>query len=760
MKVKEKIPPERERNEILNGFYQSCLQGINMASPPKDFLSSIGLDHSRLNHLAFASGQGHHGKSEDFKNRWVSCGLLTPSDAPVREEGMTAYTPFGSYGIIFPMRNQRNEIVNFYAYRFKVSPHRGEYLCDEGLYPAHPSLKTTRLFLCETMIDAASLIQAEALENRDAVIALKHGELTDDIRTAIRSLAELGSLVVLAKDENKEVMNELTRITSAKVTAALLADGDSLNDMLLKYGGDGVLKFIEEITTEKQDASGFFQISESEFFYKGKQVSYHIHGMVSTNPQIMQFDFEIESHFDGSLLNVRIDLQDYRRANERLYFFTEGKQLDFNLMLLELEQIRNQLDGIRREQAKRKTTGEKGFSVKADKVAKNILRAENLFSELDQLIEKSGVIGENKNRLLLYLIAGSFKFKKCNLHAVIHASDISSGSELARKIAGLIPENDTYHIELTSSRTFRYFGNTAIHNKCIVIPDYSGVTSNHGIHDLKRLQAQGSIVNDAPVKGADGYLSTVKQEVKGHTSSIGACVNSKKFFEGEPRTVLVGMDHSKEQIRLLMDHDCRIMAGEVDFKEQEEAKEVLRYVIRNLGSLETVNPFSSALMLPQEIGNARMLSMQLHCFVSLITLFNQHQRQRDASGRVITQKEDVKIGTDLFLDSIMVNVDEIDAGTRDFFNRFKALLLAMPQKREAMMSSLEIQKALNISKSHANRFLKTLLSHEYIQKEGHRNMGFSYRIRNWDELDPVKEMIQGQLGGFGEPNPDGSPDAA
>src|SRR5690606_8354490 len=133
-----------------------------------------------------------------------------------------------------------------------------------------------------------------------------------------------------------------------------------------------------------------------------------------------------------------------------------------------------------------------------------------------------------------------------------------------------------------------------------------------------------------------------RDTVYAHASSIGACRNSKRYFEGQPRTVLVSMDNSQEQMQCLMEYDCLVMSGQVDIKAQEQAKELLQYVIRNVYSKEVVNPHASALMLPLNVRNARMLTLQLNSFVSLIALFRQYQKEPDKIGRIVVSKEDIQ----------------------------------------------------------------------------------------------------------------------
>lgn len=734
--------------EILKYLHQSFITGINnfKATAPREFLEKIGLDFQKL-HLGFNSGQFHHRKDDAFKAPFIELGVLTKSDAPVREPGMIGYSTFGDYGIIFPLKDEAGNIVSMYAHRIKLQVPKGEYLNDSGIYPGFPSQRTTRLFLTNNVIDGATLIQSDVMENRDAVIALKDGHLTEDIKKAIESLDELTQIIVLGKEANEDLTEQLKNLTTAQVVLAELPS-DSLNEFWLNHGTDGLLKFLDEVE-ESTSSTGFQMISDREFFYNGREVDYYIQGVLSNNRTLLELDFEIKADADDDVLRVKLDLLDDRGTEEKIYFWTENKELNCNQIILELKQIKGELEKVRRDHYKPEK--QRGFSTKQDKHAKELLKSKDLFGKLNELIGRAGIVGEEKSRLLLYLIASSYKFK-FNLHAVIHAEDMTTGSELASKIAGLIPETEQYFIDITSSRTFRYYGNSKINDKLILIPDYSGVTSSKAINDLKRLQAKGQIISDAPTKGDNGEVVTNRTEVQGHCSSIGACRNSKKYFEGQPRTVLVSMDNSHEQMQRLMEYDCLLMSGQIDEKSQEQAKELLQYIIRNVYSKEVVNPHAFALMLPLNVRNARMLTLQLNCFVSLIALFRQHQKQTDKLGRIVVTKEDIQTALDLYLDALMVTIDELDAGTRDFFGKLKAFAMTKPEKQKAKLYSLDIQKALGLSKSHTNRFLSTLVDHEYVQKEGHRNQGFSYMVTHWDESNTIKQMILERLATHRDPN--------
>lgn len=182
----------------LETLFQSFETGIrsSKAIKPKEYLKNIGLDYAELR-IGFNSGQFHHRETQESKDEFEVLGVLKKSDAGVRQEDLTAYTAFGRYGLIFPLMDKENRIVNYFALRIKLETLKEEYLNSEGIYPAYPSPLTKRLYLAPTVIDCASLIQSKALENRDAVMAMHNGELLPQHIEAIKSLYELEEIIIL-----------------------------------------------------------------------------------------------------------------------------------------------------------------------------------------------------------------------------------------------------------------------------------------------------------------------------------------------------------------------------------------------------------------------------------------------------------------------------------------------------------------------------------------------------------------------------------
>lgn len=182
----------------LETLFQSFETGIrsSKAINTKEYLKSIGLDYAEIR-IGFNSGQFHHRETQEFKNDFEALGMLKKSDAGVRKEDLTAYTVFGRDGLIFPLVDKENRIVNYFALRFKLETPKEEYLNSEGIYPAYPSPLTKRLYLAPTVIDCASLMQSKALENRDAVMAMHNGQLLPQHIEAVKSLCELEEIIII-----------------------------------------------------------------------------------------------------------------------------------------------------------------------------------------------------------------------------------------------------------------------------------------------------------------------------------------------------------------------------------------------------------------------------------------------------------------------------------------------------------------------------------------------------------------------------------
>ncbi len=190
----------RKKIEILKKIHISLSNGIRAgkAKEPRKWLDKKGLSID-LSYACFNSGQMHHRREDCFIKDLAGVGFLKEQGVNGKKKGNPpSYSSFGKEAIIFPLKNENNEVVNFYAIRIRVEKQQPEYLNEEGIYPCYPHAFTKRLFITKCILDAATLLETKVLDNRDAVIALNEGIIKEHHLIAIENLMELEEIIYIS----------------------------------------------------------------------------------------------------------------------------------------------------------------------------------------------------------------------------------------------------------------------------------------------------------------------------------------------------------------------------------------------------------------------------------------------------------------------------------------------------------------------------------------------------------------------------------
>lgn len=189
---------ELTRIAVLTKMFTYFKNAIHNSKPAQEYLQQRGLDFTKTE-VGYNSGQFHHGtrKDEALIQSCLKYGLLLDLGLKART-GDTAYKPFGKLGIVFPLKNQQNQIVSLY-FRSTLSEktQRHFYLRErQGLYPSYPKKETKRLILTESIIDAATLLEQEKIKSNYEVLALfGTNGLTEEHTEAVSQLKELEEII-------------------------------------------------------------------------------------------------------------------------------------------------------------------------------------------------------------------------------------------------------------------------------------------------------------------------------------------------------------------------------------------------------------------------------------------------------------------------------------------------------------------------------------------------------------------------------------
>jgi hypothetical protein len=150
------------------------------------------------------------------------------------------------------------------------------------------------------------------------------------------------------------------------------------------------------------------------------------------------------------------------------------------------------------------------LSEQEKKVAVDFLQAPDLLSLTNAYIGQSGVIGEENNRLLMYLIFTSRK-RDQPLHVISLGASGTGKSHLQEKVGELMPNEEKIEITSLSQNAFYYFGRQELKHKLILIEDLDG--AGEVLYPLRKLQSKKVITKSISYKNSAGETKTIFKSV-------------------------------------------------------------------------------------------------------------------------------------------------------------------------------------------------------------------------------------------------------
>jgi energy-coupling factor transporter ATP-binding protein EcfA2 len=498
------------------------------------------------------------------------------------------------------------------------------------------------------------------------------------------------------------------------------------------------------------------QIHEHKLLMRTGRNHYYVLGSVPQDLSSMRVTLLIEELPTGRKERTKIDL--YERE-EMKSFSMEMAHLSGQSpeeIESELQTLTDLLEKFRDAQVE---TVRPGFqSKKAPTVLhKNkelecikFLSSKNLMQKLDRLIEKTGVVGEENTRKLLFVIASTYKMTT-PLHALVQGTSGSGKSHLINSIGGCLPPEDVLSMTRVTSKSFYHYSKEELVDKVILIQDYDGL-DEEAQYAFRELQSAGNISSSTTYKDKYGNLISAVKCVKSHFASMLATTKAEVYYDNMSRSVIIGVDESDEQTSRIIEYQNKKLAGLIDGREEKEIKEFLQNCIRCIKPYEVVNRYADKIRLPAEAKMLRRLNSHYQAFVKQITILHQHQREKDDLGRLIAEPEDLQIACDILFDAIMLKVDDLDTCLRQFFDRMKLFIQSQAKEKGAKLyefqfTQRDVRLFLNTSKTQCFRYMEDLELLEYVQKVGgYANRGFKYKIVFWDDMEKMRTKVKAELG--------------
>ena len=363
----------------------------------------------------------------------------------------------------------------------------------------------------------------------------------------------------------------------------------------------------------------------------------------------------------------------------------------------------------------------------------DFLKQDNLLQELNKLIEQSGIVGEANSRLLLFIIASSYKTKS-PLHAIVQGSSGSGKTHLISKIADIIPQEDVLRFTRITESSLYNWGEYELVNKLLIIEDLDGL-KEEAMFAMRELISNQRLSSSVSIKDKKGNIKSTKKEVKGVFSSLSATTKGEIYEDNMSRSFLLAVDESQDQTDKIINYQNKRIAGEINEKDQEKAKELLQKIIRALKVEEVQNPYATQIQLPENVHKKRRLNEMFQSIIKQITIINQYQR-RASAGKIVTEIVDIENAVEILFESIILKIDELDGSLRQFFEKLKKKF------KTDDFTRFEAMETTGFKKTQLQYYINQLVQLEYIKQYGHGNKGYKYKIFHFDDIQSVRKKLK------------------
>ena len=446
-------------------------------------------------------------------------------------------------------------------------------------------------------------------------------------------------------------------------------------------------------------------------------------------------------------ITVKLDLWDYKQVDATCKLVAEKLGIDYGELENDLLSLSQELETYRNQQEKqgKPTSTAKRLDEHTISECLSFLKTKDLLKNINQMIEQAGITGEETNRILLFVIASSYKMND-TLHGLIQGSSGSGKTRLLKVISELMPDEDVKRYTRVTDNSLYNQDEYFFVNKLVCFEDLDGLKEDAQLA-VRELQSNEILVTSTSIKDANGSIRGGERIVRGPIASLSCTTRGEIYEDNISRCFLIAVDESMEQTKRIIQYQNRMSAGAVNRKSQEQAKQFLQNCVRLLKPKEVINPYANQIHLPEEAHKIRRLNELYQSFVKQITLINQYQRQEDKRGRLISKKEDLQLALDILFESILLKVDELDGSLRQFYEKLKTYMEKKGKGEE--FTRFEVREATGVSKTQQHYYIQKLVELEYIQQRGYANRGYKYKIVYWDNIEAtrkkIKEYLQKQL---------------
>ena len=731
-------------------FYSKSLSS---SKEPISYLETRGISpkvFSRFS-VGYSNGKLKDLVSSSQKKELKSIGIFN-------EKGYEAFKD----SVVFPLFDSAGKVTGLYGRKLASSakvkhlylkgPHRGL------LNRKSASVYREEIILTESIIDALSLIQL-GIEN--VIPCYGTNGFTEEHLSLLKD--ERVKLVTIAFDNDGAGRSSAEKLRERLITEGFpvkviypkeskdwnefltLTDktGDTtVSDPVLSRKGrkEEVLELLTsaEITYPKGKSPDFSVSKEKgKYVFTAGDISYRLLGVKELFVSNLRVNIRAEK---GEM--SFIDNSDLYSARSRTSFSLHLSRLfDVESGRIEKDLIRI-VEYLEDERDKSLSSGEeKTYELSESEIelGMEFLTSENLFDRIVQDTELLGYVGEEINKILIYLAASSRKLDD-PISVIVMSESAAGKSYLIDTIKKLIPPEDVVSMTSLSEQALNYLPEDGLKHKFLVMGEavHSDVVEHQiremlSAHELSRLVT----TKDEKTGKMTSKLTTKEVIVSAVMSSTDYDLNAENIS----RFFVINADESDSQT----DRIYQLQRKGQQLKSVYEKKTKLPEVIkvhhaaqRLLQQRLIINPLAEYLDFPKSMMRFRRdhgRFLELIASICHLRQFQKEEKESDGVKYIECDLIDYELAYKIIKETLASSMNSIPQSALILYQEIRDMVSKKAKNEnlkvyEIGFSQREIREYSELGQRSVKKYMKLLADYEYLQVGGVRARGSrnSYRL--------------------------------
>jgi DNA primase len=379
------------------------------------------------------------------------------------------------------------------------------------------------------------------------------------------------------------------------------------------------------------------------------------------------------------------------------------------------------------------------------KLGMEFLKSDDLFDRIVEDTELLGYVGEEINKILVYLAASSRKLDD-PLSVMLMSESASGKSYLIDTVKKLIPPEDVVSLTSISDQALNYFPENGLKHKFLSMGEavHSEVVE-HQIREMLSSHELSRMVTTKDEKTGQMVSRSVRSDVI--VSTVMSSTNYDLNAENLSRFFVANADESEEQTDRIFHLQRKAHQLKNILEKKARVPEVLKVhhaAQRLLEQKVIINPLADYLDFPKRMMRLRRdhgRFLELISSICHLRQFQKEEKEEEGIKYIECDLKDYELAYRIIRETLMVSMSNLPQSALLLYDEIRQMAGERAKREnlevfEVSFSQREVREYSQLGQKSVKKYMKLLSDYEYLQVGGKQVRGSrnSYRLVADEEI--------------------------